>query len=122
MNDFDTQADYTQVHFSLQENKFTDKDVYIYGNFNNFSIEDMTRMTYNKERGVYEGVLTLKQGFYNYKYVTVDSDGNLNEGDISGDFWQTENNYKVLVYYRDLGGRFDRLIGFGETNSDRITN
>jgi hypothetical protein len=122
VNDFDTQADYTQVHFSLQENKFTDKDVYIYGNFNNFSIEDMTRMTYNNERGVYEGVLTLKQGFYNYKYVTVDSDGNLNEGGISGDFWQTENNYKVLVYYRDLGGRFDRLIGFGETNSDRITN
>ena len=122
VNDFDTQADYTQVHFSLQENKFTDKDVYIYGNFNNFAIEDMTRMTYNNERGVYEGVLTLKQGFYNYKYVTVDSDGNLNEGDISGDFWQTENNYKVLVYYRDLGGRFDRLIGFGETNSDRITN
>lgn len=122
VNDFDTQADYTQVHFSLQENKFTDKDVYIYGNFNNFAIEDMTRMTYNNERGVYEGVLTLKQGFYNYKYVTVDSDENLNEGDISGDFWQTENNYKVLVYYRDLGGRFDRLIGFGETNSDRITN
>ena len=122
VNDFDTQADYTQVHFSLNENKFTDKDVYIYGNFNNFAIEDMTRMSYNNERGAYEGILTLKQGFYNYKYVTVDANGNLNEGDISGDFWQTENNYKVLVYYRDLGARFDRLIGFGEANSDRITN
>jgi hypothetical protein len=79
-------------------------------------------MIYDDERGLYEGILKLKQGFYNYKYVTVNMEGQLSEGDISGNFWQTENNYKVLVYYRDLGARFDRLIGFGETNSERITN
>lgn len=122
VDNLDTQADYTLVHFALQEEEFKDRDVYIYGNFNNFTIEDMTRMKYNRERGAYEGVLALKQGFYNYKYVTVDDNGTLFEGDISGNFWQTENNYKVLVYYRDLGARFDRLIGFGEANSERITN
>lgn len=122
VDNLDTQADYTLVHFALQEEEFKDRDVYIYGNFNNFTIEDMTRMNYNRERGAYEGVLALKQGFYNYKYVTVDDNGTLFEGDISGNFWQTENNYKVLVYYRDLGARFDRLIGFGEANSERITN
>lgn len=122
VDNLDTQADYTLVHFALQEEEFKDRDVYIYGNFNNFTIEDMTRMKYNRERGAYEGVLALKQGFYNYKYVTVDDNGTLFEGDISGNFWETENNYKVLVYYRDLGARFDRLIGFGEANSERITN
>lgn len=120
--DLDTQADYTFVHFTLRETLFTDRDVYVYGNFNNFTIEEATRMIYNKERGAYEATIKLKQGFYNYKYVTVDTEGYLNEGDISGDFWQTENNYKVLVYYRDLGARYDRLIGFGEANSERITN
>jgi hypothetical protein len=122
VNDLDTQADYTMVYFTLREKMFTDRDVFIYGNFNNYVIEEATRMIYDDERGLYEGILKLKQGFYNYKYVTVNMEGQLSEGDISGNFWQTENNYKVLVYYRDLGARFDRLIGFGETNSERITN
>lgn len=122
VNNLDTQADYTMVHFSLSKEEFTDRDVYVYGNFNNFSIQDMTRMTYNREAGKYECVIKLKQGFYNYKYVTVDAEGAINEGEISGNFWQTENNYKVLVYYRDLGARFDRLIGLGQANSERITN
>lgn len=122
VDNLDTQADYTMVHFNLSEEEFTDKDVYVYGNFNNFSIEDITKMFYNREAGKYECTIKLKQGFYNYKFVTVDSKGVIDEGAISGNFWQTENNYKVLVYYRDLSARFDRLIGLGEANSERITN
>ncbi|MBT8244909.1 MAG: DUF5103 domain-containing protein [Winogradskyella sp.] len=122
VDNLDTQTDYTLVHFRLREEEFADKDVHVFGNFNNFAVEDMTRMIYNRENGDYECVLKLKQGFYNYKFVTVDTNGTINEGTISGNFWQTENNYKVLVYYRDLGARFDRLIGLGEANSERITN
>ena len=33
-----------------------------------------------------------------------------------------QNNYKVLVYYRDLGGRYDRIIGFNEVSSTNISN
>jgi hypothetical protein len=79
-------------------------------------------MIFNAAEGIYESQFKLKQGFYNYKYVVVDKSGELNEGRISGNFWQTENNYKVLVYYRDLGARYDRLIGFGEANSINISN
>jgi hypothetical protein len=64
----------------------------------------------------------MKQGFYNYKYVVVEKNGALNEGAVSGNFWQTENNYKVLVYYKDLGARYDRLIGVGEGSSVNISN
>ena len=63
-----------------------------------------------------------QQGFYNYKFVVLDSYGNLNEGAISGNHWQTENNYKVIVYYRPLGGRYDQVIGYGGANSSFITN
>lgn len=122
VDDIDSEADYTFIHFSLQHNEFKDKDVYVYGNFNNYEIEDFTKLSYTKERGTYDGYIKLKQGFYNYKFVTVDSNGAIDEGAISGNFWQTENNYKVLVYYRDLGMRYDRLIGFGEAYSDRISN
>jgi hypothetical protein len=80
-------------------------------------------MVFNSESGRYECMMRLKQGFYNYKYVVVDRyTGALDEGAISGDFWQTENNYKVLVYYRDLGARYDRLIGYGEASSVDISN
>ena len=98
------------------------QSVFVYGNYNNYAIEPLNQMSYNNSSGQYECQMKLKQGFYNYKYVIVDREGYLYEGAISGDFWQTENNYKILVYYRDLGARFDRLIGFGETSSINISN
>ena len=75
-------------------------------------------MKYNEQDQIYETSFKFKQGFYNYKYVVLRSDNTIDEGAISGNFWQTENNYKVLIYYRDLGARYDRIIGFGEVSSD----
>ncbi|MEH1007154.1 MULTISPECIES: DUF5103 domain-containing protein [unclassified Winogradskyella] len=119
----DVEADYVMIHFSLLHEELKDKNIHIYGNFNYFTIEPLTQMLYNSESKRYEATLLLKQGFYNYKYVAVDKEtGELDEGAISGNFWETENNYKVLVYYKDLGARYDRLIGFGEASSVDITN
>jgi hypothetical protein len=120
-DDVSIEADYTTMHFSLAYPK-TDKNIYIYGNYNNYALEDGNKMAFNPERGVYECAFKLKQGFYNYKYVVVDDKGHLDEGAIGGNFYQTENNYKVLVYYRDLGARYDKLIGFGEASSVNISN
>jgi len=117
------EADYTVLHFSLQHPEMlNDKSIHVYGNFNNYAITDDTKMTYSSDSGFYETRLLLKQGFYNYKYVLVDKNNNVDEGAISGDFDQTENNYKVLVYYKDLGGLYDKIIGVGEASSTLITN
>ncbi len=117
------EADYTVLHFSLQYPEILDnKNIHVYGNFNNYTITENTKMIFNNRTGYYETDLLLKQGFYNYKYVIVDDNGILDEGAISGNFDQTENNYKILVYYRDLGARFDKIIGFGEGSSTTITN
>ena len=119
----DIEADYTNVHFALQYPQLTDGSaIYVYGNFNNYALSEENKLTFDKTERSYQTSIKLKQGFYNYKYVVVDAKGNLDEGRISGDFWQTENNYKVLVYYRDLGARFDQLIGFGEASSVEISN
>ena len=116
------EADYTYVHFSLLAEEFLNQSVYVYGGFNNFSISDDNKMIFNVEKGIYELSMLLKQGFYNYKYVVVDDDNTLFEGAVSGNFDETENNYKVVVYYRDLGARYDKIIGLGEANSIQITN
>ena len=122
-DDVSIEADYVQVHFSLKYPELTNGEhIYIYGNYNNYSLNDFNKMTFNAQYGVYQTSMKLKQGFYNYKYVVVNKNGTLNEGAISGNFWQTENNYKVLVYYRDLGARYDRIIGFNEVSSTNISN
>ncbi len=123
VDNVDVEADYTMIHFALAYPEFTDgSKVYIYGNYNNYALGEMNRMVYNRIKKRYEAAFKLKQGFYNFKYVVVDAEGNLDEGKISGNYWQTENNYKVLVYYRDLGARYDELIGFGEATSVNISN
>jgi hypothetical protein len=122
VENLDIEADYTVIHFSLQHPELLDKSIHVYGNFNNYAITDDTKMTFNTDSGVYETRLLLKQGFYNYKYVMVDNNYIVDEGAISGNFDQTENNYKVLVYYRDLGGLYDKIIGVGEASSTLITN
>ena len=117
------EAEYVVMHFGLQYfEDIGDKEIHIYGNFNNWTIDGTTYMRYDEYSDSYRVSRLFKQGFYNYKYVLVDRDGSVDEGAIGGNFWQTENDYTILIYYRELGGRFDRIIGMGMANSTNITN
>jgi len=119
----DIEADYVWIHFSLLSNQALEgKKIHVYGNFNNYAIDNSNEMIYDANDKVFKCSLLLKQGFYNYKYVVIENNNQLNEGAVSGDFYQTENNYKVIAYYRDLGKRYDRIIGFGEGSSVNISN
>lgn len=116
------EADYSFVHFSLAADfELNGEEIYIYGSFNNYHLSDANRMYYNPSLEIYEGVLLLKQGFYNYKYVI--KQGNLlNKNALSGTHALTENDYLVLVYYRAIGAQYDALIGIGRTNSFELQN
>ncbi len=117
------EAEYVRMHFNLMYYEDIDnKELHLYGNFNNWTIDETTYMKYDKQTDSYRNERLFKQGFYNYKYVLVDRDGSIDEGAVSGNFWQTENDYTVLVYFRDLGARFDRIIGMGTANSININN
>lgn len=113
-NDQKTEADYAMMHFTLlKEEPFIDKDVYVYGAFNNFNITQENKMTYNVDKKAYTGNFLLKQGFYNYTFATLDSENNVNTNDINGSFYQTENEYIVIVYYKPFGSFYERVIGVG---------
>ena len=117
------EADYVWIHFSLLSNNALEgKNIHVYGNFNNYAIDNSNKMIYDAYGKVFKCSMLLKQGFYNYKYVVIENNNQLNEGAVSGNFYQTENNYKVIAYYRDLGKRYDRIIGFGEGSSVNISN
>jgi hypothetical protein len=116
------EAEYTNVHFSLPYNEFIAlDDVYIFGKFNNYALTDENKMNYNENNGMLEATLKMKQGFYNYKYVLKNGQ-DIKANVVGGNFHFTENNYLILVYYRNFGDMYDSLIGIGSANSRNITN
>lgn len=118
------EADYAWVFFSLSApDYFGKKDIYINGMFNNYALTAENKMDYNAETKVYEKALFIKQGFTNFQYQIADTKGNVDgENAIDGNFYKTENQYTALIYYRENGQRYDRVIGRGSANSENISN
>ena len=118
------EADYSWVFFSLSAPAYYGKkDIYINGMFNNYEISSDNKMDYNPQLGIYEKAIMIKQGFTNYHYVIADSNKKIDEENaIDGNFFETENNYIVLVYYKENNQRYDRIIGQGIASSINITN
>jgi hypothetical protein len=65
-------------------------------------------MQYDTLSGTYRHALLLKQGYYSYQYLTPAGTKPPSEGN----FFQTENRYQVLVYYKETGARTWRLVGY----------
>ena len=113
-NDSKTEADYAMIHFTLSvEEAFSDKEVYVYGAFNDFKITDENKMYFDLEERAYKANILLKQGFYNYTFATKETNGNSNTNDVNGSFYETENEYTVIVYYKPFGSFFERVVGIG---------
>lgn len=116
----DFTGDYVRVTFVLQMNQpLENESIYLFGAFTEFDKRPEFRMVWNEEINAYVGQAFLKQGFYNYWYVT-DTDGLVsvdnNEspvalGQTEGNFDETENDYIALIYFRPIGGRYDQIVG-----------
>lgn len=112
-------SDYVWVDFELKtEEPINNGNVYLLGEVVNWNLNKENQMMYNEARGVYELSLFLKQGLYNYQYV-VWEDGNevVNDEILEGNYWQTENDYVILVYYRAFNDFYDQLVGVKILNS-----
>ncbi|SHJ18409.1 protein of unknown function [Arenibacter nanhaiticus] len=118
-----TEAEYSFIHFYLPYSKELGlNNVYVYGKYNNYALNEENKMTYNEDSGYMEATIKMKQGFYNYKYVVENEDGDIELNTVSGNFHFTENNYLILVYYRKFGDIYDSIIGIGSANSTSLTN
>lgn len=108
------QADYILTFFTLKCPEL-DEDVYIDGDFVLRKFDSDSKMIYDDTIGAYIKTLLLKQGMYNYQYTTKSDLLN----PIEGDFYETANEYLMLLYYRPMGARYDRLIGTTVIYSDK---
>jgi hypothetical protein len=81
-------------------------------------------MIFNPDQGTYECVMLLKQGWYNFEYF-FKKEG-VEDGIATifeGSHYETENDYTVVVYYRNPRERYDRVIGVQTINTlNRLTD
>jgi len=116
------QGDYASVYFSYVPPNgipYAKQDIYLIGGFTGYNLSDKWKMTYNEELKLYETKAFLKQGYYNYSYSLKDTDTPGKITPLEGNYWETENSYTILIYYKSFTDRADQLIGVSQVNSRR---
>ncbi|MCZ4407473.1 DUF5103 domain-containing protein [Cryomorphaceae bacterium 1068] len=113
------ESDYVTVHFSFPVDAMLGNgEMFVMGQLSNWRLKKTHRMTYNPDNLSYELALQLKQGYYNYTYLwkyprEAQGSSDLTDGNHS----ETENDYLILVYFKDQSYFSDRLIGAERANS-----
>jgi hypothetical protein len=115
------QADYAKVTFRYkppQISAYNQKKIYLFGELTGYELTPKYQLFYNDSTGYFETTQLFKQGFYDYIYLVKDDrTGQTETTDTEGNWWEAENNYTILIYYRPLGGRADELISVNRVNS-----
>lgn len=114
------QGDYATVHFRFVAPEGWEKEgkeLYLAGAFTGYQLTDEWKLQYQPEHNRYECKAFLKQGYYNYTYIALDKTRPNQVIDLEGNYWETENQYTILMYYRSFSDRNDQLIGVSSINA-----
>jgi hypothetical protein len=114
-------SEYVKVHFSMPyDYPMPDGNFYVMGNLTDNHYTRQNKMIFNYFKKAYECELYLKQGYYDYQIYFLE-DGKLagDETLIEGNHWETENDYTIYVYHRQMGTYYDQLICVRKLNSIR---
>lgn len=121
VNDAGTEGEYVLTYFTLRTGApFQGQDAYICGDFNGWHFDEGNKMTYNYEKGRYEGTLYIKQGYLDYTYILKRGNtGEIDETYFDGSFAETRNTYIVFAYYKYPGENYYGIIGVSSALSKR---
>lgn len=106
--DPEVDSQYILTNFYLKYSQ-TSEPIYLIGALTAWGKSPDAMMKWNEELELYETAILLKQGWYDYQYALGDE---LDTAPFEGSYFQTENEYEVLVYFRGLGSRYDQLVGY----------
>ena len=114
-----TEADYCRVNFFYKsETPLTHEDIYIMGALNDWCFNESNKMTYDYRLHGYTCSMVLKQGYYNFMFVTLDRTAGMIATELTaGNHWETDNVYKLYFYYFNSIKGYDELIGYSVVNS-----
>jgi len=114
-------SQYVNVHLSLEQSEIPGKDVYVVGGFNDYKLDEQSRLNYDSDEKVYFKKILLKQGYFEYLYVTRDrSTGEVDWTEIEGSRFETINDYLIFIYYRPFGTFYDQLVGMQTFQSQNL--
>jgi hypothetical protein len=114
------EGDYATVYFSFVPPNgvpYKENDIYLFGQLTDYDFTDSLKMAFNPNEGKYETHLFMKQGYYDYTYMAVDKNNPSIHSQLDGNYFETENLYTILVYYKSFIGRTDELIGVATFDS-----
>jgi hypothetical protein len=119
--DNNTDGDYAHVFFTLNAiPPSANGEVHVVGRFNNYTLDESSRMTFEPSKRRFYGNILLKQGLYDYKYIWLNKDTDKTDQTIfEGSYFETANTYQVFAYYKKPGARWEELIGYSSTNTLR---
>ena len=117
--DNSTEADYCRVNFFYKsEAPLTHEDIYIMGALNDWCFNESNKMTYDFKLHGYTCSMMLKQGYYNFMFVTIDRQTHEIMTDLTaGNHWETNNVYKLYFYFYNAIKGYDELVGYSVVNS-----
>lgn len=110
--DNDYTCDYVYVHYKLKSPELSELTLAVDGNWATYGDHNIYRMEYDKTDATYNAAILQKQGYYSYRFVAVDANGNMTLAPTEGSFYQTENRYQAYIYYKGTGERTWRLVGY----------
>lgn len=104
--------DYVNTYFTLKSQyPFTDGDVYVFGELTDWQLKEDAKLHYNAAENYWETCFYIKQGQYNYQYVYVPhGTRTIDATYVEGSHYETLNQYTILVYFREEGTSYDKLI------------
>ncbi|WP_339704007.1 type IX secretion system plug protein domain-containing protein [Algoriphagus aquimarinus] len=108
--DMEVESEYMLMTFRLAVEQ-TSEPIYLIGSLTNWGKAAEAKMEWDPKMGVYTTSLLVKQGWYDYQYAFL-VDGKFDPQSFEGSYFETENEYEVLVYFRNLGSRYDQLVGY----------
>lgn len=109
----DITSDYVWVNYWLKTPFVKDGDIVIDGHWTTDDPESYV-MTYDPDQRLYSAKILQKQGYYSYQYLWVTPDGTSHPLPSEGNFYQTENRYQALVYFKGTGERTWRLTSYSQ--------
>ncbi len=114
-------GDYALVHFNFKSNNLEDMgEIFVYGELTDWQLKDEFKMTYSPELNMYTCPVLLKQSYYNYHFILRDKDGKIDYSFTEGNHQETENDYTILVYNKNVFYGYDEIIGLGSRNSNTL--
>ncbi len=104
-------SDYFKTTISFRHEKM-ENDFYLSGQLTNYAYDDSSRFEFDTLSNMYRKEIFLKQGFYDYLISYESGNQESQPWIMEGSFFQTQNDYEIIIYHKAIGGRFERIVGY----------